>query len=71
MDSASILFVCLAIALAACSNLTPRDQKNFKVEPDDYAMIAHEALQAARAHARHQRDRRARNDMNPDARRGD
>jgi len=40
----SILFVCMAIALTACSNLTPRDQKNFKVEPDDYAMIAREAL---------------------------
>ena len=30
--------------LIACSNLAPRDQTNFKIDPGDYAAIAHEAL---------------------------
>lgn len=30
--------------LAACTNLTPRDQKKFNVDPSDYGMIAHEVL---------------------------
>jgi hypothetical protein len=40
----AVVFACTALAVAACSNLTPRDQKNFKVDPGDYASIAHEAL---------------------------
>ncbi len=34
----------MTIALVACGNLTPRDQKNFKVQTDDYFMIAHEVM---------------------------
>ena len=46
MQSISRLGVsaCAMLMLVSCGNLTPRDQKNFKVDPGDYAMIAHEAL---------------------------
>ena len=36
--------VCATAILAACSNLTPRDQKKFMVDPADYGIIAHEVL---------------------------
>ena len=39
-----IVSSCATLALIGCSNLTPRYQKNFKVEPGDYYAIAHEAL---------------------------
>ena len=39
-----MLLVGYVCALAACSNLVPRDQKKFKVDPADYGIIAHEVL---------------------------
>jgi hypothetical protein len=62
------IIVCayLTVALVACSDLTPRDQKKFKVQSEDYFMIAHEVMKQL------ERTRgisviAVPNDMNPDA----
>ena len=39
-----VVSACVMFALVACGGLTPREQKKFKVEPGDYAAIAHEVM---------------------------
>ena len=62
-----VVSACLALALVSCANLTPRDQKKFKVDPADYGIIAHEVLKQL-SHTREIAVIAVPKDMNPDAR---
>jgi len=57
---------CLTFALGACGGLTLREQKKFKVEPGDYAAIAHEVMKQLE-HTRSIAVIAVPKDMNPDA----